>query len=591
MREKRATLMNEGIPMIVFDALPTDAIVTIIIVSVLVLAGLGVLLYFSVFSKLALKRQARDLCSRFEREHALLFGDVIAYVRRLETISSMNLVYVDEYASWSSAFKNVRDSMDALAQATSNSVKDLLTDRRFKELKNYLPSAKKTIGEYEDKVESLYKGLKDKFAVEEQVSSLSLRCKESFRQVKQEFYLKSSDLSILTSSFDLLFKKVNDLLDEADANIENARYEEAEAIYKNKIIPVVNKVRSVIKALPDICVQITSILPDKINALSERYEQMVKDGYPLNHIMLKKTIPDMNDELSAIIAQVKTLNVQGVQEKFDDIRNRIDKYQQQFDDEIAARTTFEADNFKASSKETETQNNYLNLVHALPRIKDIYLLDEEDQAKLSEIDRCINAAATSKRNLDTFIHSGTKQPFTILLSRMNALKEQSKEAADKINEFQTYLRSLKVDCEKAAKSLQTYNESVRDAEAKVREMNLPSMTAKYTPLFEEVSNLIGELYTTLKTTPIDVKKVNAAYSDLSSKGDYVLNALRSDSIALESAEQAVVHANRFRSNEPNNDATLSQAETLFLDGYFSEAENIAKTVSGSNNQSFFRRTK
>ena len=132
---------------------------------------------------------------------------------------------------------------------------------------------------------------------------------------------------------------------------------------------------------------------------------------------------------------------------------------------------------------------------------------------------------------------------------------------------------------------------MRDAEAKVREMNLPSMTAKYTPLFEEVSNLIGELYTTLKTTPIDVKKVNAAYSDLSSKGDYVLNALRSDSIALESAEQAVVHANRFRSNEPSNDATLSQAETLFLDGYFSEAENIAKTVSGSNNQSFFRRTK
>ena len=591
MREKRATLMNEGIPMIVFDALPTDAIVTIIIVSVLVLAGLGVLLYFSVFSKLALKAQARDLCSRFEREHALLFGDVIAYVRRLETISTMNLVYVEEYATWSSAFKNVRDSMDALAQATSNSVKDLLTDRRFKELKNYLPSAKKTIGEYEEKVESLYKGLKDKFAVEENVSSLSLRCKESFRQVKQEFYLKSSDLSILTSSFDLLFKKVNDLLDEADSNIENARYEEAEAIYKNKIIPVVNRVRAVIKTLPDICVQITNILPDKINSLSDRYEQMTKDGYPLNHIMLKKTIPDMNDELAAIVAQVKTLNVQGVQEKFDDIRARIDKYQQQFDDEIAARATFEADSFKTSSKETETQNNYLNLVHALPKIKSIYLLDEEDQNKLNEIQRSINAAATSKRNLDTFIHSGTKQPFTILLSRMNALKEQSKDASDQINEFQAYLRSLKVDCEKAAKSLDTYNESIRDAEAKVREMNLPSMTAKYTPLFEEASNLLGDLYTSLKTTPIDVKKVNAVYDDLTSKCEKLLGSLKSDSASLESAEQAVVYANRFRSNDSNNDATLSQAETLFLDGYFSEADSIAKTVSGSNNEHFFRRSK
>ena len=589
MRGKRATLMGEGMFMTVFDALPTDAIVTIIIVSVLALAGVGVLLYFSVFSKLSLKRQARDLCSRFEREHALLFGDVLAYIRRLETISTMNLVYVEEYANWSNNFKNVRDSMDSLAQATSNSVKDLFTDRRYKELKNYLPSAKKTIGEYEEKVEALYKGLKDKFAVEENVSSLSLRCKESFRQVKQEFYLKSSDLSILTSSFDLLFKKVSDLLDEADAHIENARYEEAESIYKNKIAPVVNKVRSIIKSLPDICIQITNLLPDKINSLSVRYEQMIKDGYPLNHIMLKKTIPDMEAELDAIITQVKTLNIQGVQEKFDSMRARIDKYQEQFEEEIHARTIFEAESFKASSNETEIQNNYLNLVHALPKIKSIYLLDEEDEAKLNEIQGYINSAAASKRSLDTFIHSGTKQPFTILLSRMNALKEQSKEASDHINDFQAYLRSLKVDCEKAAKALSTYNESIKDAEAEVRYMNLPSMTEKYSPLFEEAFELIGTLYTTLKSTPIDVKKVDAAYNELSEKGDYLLNSLKNDKESLKNAEEAVVHANRYRSSDSSNNATLSQAETLFLDGHFTEAEAIAKTINGGNSERLFRR--
>ena len=117
------------------------------------------------------------------------------------------------------------------------------------------------------------------------------------------------------------------------------------------------------------------------------------------------------------------------------------------------------------------------------------------------------------------------------------------------------------------------------------------MTAKYTPLFEEASNLLGDLYTSLKTTPIDVKKVNAVYDDLTSKCEKLLGSLKSDSASLESAEQAVVYANRFRSNDSNNDATLSQAETLFLDGYFSEADSIAKTVSGSNNEHFFRRSK
>jgi hypothetical protein len=75
---------------------------------------------------------------KFEREHALLFGQDSQYIKRLETISSMNLVYVQQFMDWNKRFKDVRDVSDASAQAAVNSLKDLMGERKYKELKEIL---------------------------------------------------------------------------------------------------------------------------------------------------------------------------------------------------------------------------------------------------------------------------------------------------------------------------------------------------------------------------------------------------------------------------------------------------------------------
>ena len=71
-----------------------------------------------------------------------------------------------------------------------------------------------------------------------------------------------------------------------------------------------------------------------------------------------------------------------------------------------------------SSKETETQNNYLNLVHALPKIKGIYFLDEEDQAKLAEIDPMLPSNnQLSSIHLAQLRLAVTEEPITPVSSR------------------------------------------------------------------------------------------------------------------------------------------------------------------------------
>jgi septation ring formation regulator EzrA len=237
--------------MIIFT-LDTPSII-LIAVGGAVLVAAFIILYLTVFAHAHLKKQARDLCGKFEREHAILFGQDSQYIKRLETISSMNLIYVQQFLDWNKRFKDVRDVSDASAQAAVNTLKDMVGERKYKELKQMLPTARKTIEEYETQVDALSENLKNKFRDEEDCRTLALEKKEKYRKVKQDYYAHQSDLTLVVSTFDLLFRKLDGNLEEADQDIENARYLDAKTLLSDKVGPVVEQVGKILQVLPNIC--------------------------------------------------------------------------------------------------------------------------------------------------------------------------------------------------------------------------------------------------------------------------------------------------------------------------------------------------
>lgn len=563
-------------------AINPEVIIILVAGGAALLIALFFVLYFTIFSRMRIKKAATEIVSKFETEHALLFGDVLAYIRRLETISTMNLIYVEDYMNWESRYKSIRDSIDAAAQNTTNSVKDLLAERRFKELKDYLPTAKKTIGNYEEQVESLYSSLKTKFHAEDNVTSLSVNCKEAFRAMKQDYYAKQNDIAILNNTFELLFKKINDLLVQAENDIENARYDEAETIYRSTITPVVQSAAGLIKTLPAICLQITNVLPDKIATLSNRYDELLNAGYPLNHIMTKGTIANMHNELKQITAQLQNLDTTGVELRFENIRNKIRTSEEAFEKEIEAREEFERENATVSSNDIAIQNSYLTLIHALPQIEKIFLLSEESKKELDNIKTLINKSAASKRNLDTCIHGGTKQPYSTLLEMMNTLKSETEQVCSSIASFSTYLQSLKNDSEKAERGVRDYFEAIRDAEIEIKSANIPSLIEKHKEDFAKAYGTIDVLYKIIQTKPIDVKKANEVYDELASVSDSVLAMVQVEKEGYQKAEEAIVTANRYRASDSSKAAALSQAENFFYNASFADAfESANKVIEAS----------
>lgn len=557
--------------------LSTPAIVGIVIGSICGAALIGILVYFLLFSGLRYKKQVRELSRRFEYLHALLFGQDSQYVKRIEIISLTNLLYVNTHMTFNKRFKDIRDKGDASAQTTINDLKDLLSDRDYKALKAALPKAKEVIDSYDDEVNSLNSDLLVVIKPEGECRQKSLMLKEELRKIKQDYYVKQADLTLVAPSFETVFNKLDDRFKDFESYVESAQYDDA-----NNRLPEISKVlkelANVIKEMPNICVTIQSVIPEKLASLENKYEELLSSGYPLHHLLVKGNIEDMRRELNILTNSVQKFELDGVNERLDGMLAQIDDYFNSFEKEKDARVSFESDCDKVYSYANSIDKKYIRLCNSLPEVKKIYVISEEENAKIGAIKVLVNKAGATKRSLDTFIHSVTKQPYTILVEKMNLLNDESNSTSQAIDDFDRYLLSLKNDSEVAFNSVSTFDTKMKDAEYYLRLMDIPALNKKYQPDIDRCYDLLNQIYTKLNSLPIDVALINQLENELNQVGESVFNSTKEDYQQMLMANGSILFANRDRRHLGEMDATLKQAEGFYFSGEFKKAYDETNAV-------------
>ena len=219
--------------------LSTFGLVSIIVASSIVFIGLVFVIYKFVIEKNNMRRQIAELDRRFEYLHALLIGQDAQYVRRLEIIARTNLIYIEIHTKFLKKFKEVRDKHDAKAQSTINHLKDLRDEKGLnaKRLKEEIIDAKALIDAFDREVNDLNSELLSVVKPEEDCRQISLTHKERFRRIKQEYFAKQNNLSLVSESFEQTFGLIDSLFDQFDKLVESANYDDA-----NLMLPKIDKI-------------------------------------------------------------------------------------------------------------------------------------------------------------------------------------------------------------------------------------------------------------------------------------------------------------------------------------------------------------
>ncbi len=559
---------------------PLVIIILIAAASLLLVAGIVFLLYFTVLRHIWAKKQVGEMSRRFEYLHALLFGQDSQYIRRIENISSTNLLYADTYIEFKKRYKEVRDQEDTAAQTAVNKLKDLLSERHLKALKEELPKAKKALDNYDREVNKLNDDLLTVIKPEEDCRQQSLIQKEELRKVKQDYYVKQADISLASDSFEFAFKMLDDKFKEFESRVETAQYSEASEMLPY-ISAVLKQLSNALKEMPDLCVTIQSVIPDKLDSLENRFEELTRAGYPLYHLLYQSNIDEMREQLNAISEKVKNFDLDGTQQELDGILAKIDEYFDSFEKEKNARVRFENECEDVYNLASEVEKKYVRLCHGLPEIRKYYVISEAEEASLNEIQEQINRAGATKRSLDTYVHSNTQQPYSMLLEKMTNLKNETEKSDTAIEEFTRYLYSLKSDADEAASLIQKAYFELNDDEAILRNIATEEVTQLYQPRINHLHEVIDSIYKAMvsaSASPIDVDQINGWANELRGEMAEISKDLGNLCNLKQCATTAILYGNRRRVDYSDLASSLKQAEGLYFQGKFRPAYDEASAA-------------
>lgn len=563
--------------MIILMSAQQVGLIFLIIAGVLVLGAGFFLLYHFVISRNRVKRQIRELEKKYSYLDALLIGQDSQYIHRLEIISRTNLLYVDKHEKFSRRFKEIYENDDKFAESMIRQLNALINNKQYKNIKTVIVDAKKAMSAFEDKVNALDNDLYVLIKPEEDSRQSILKLKENYRRVKQTFYANSSDLDLVSSSINQVFDKLDQMFVDFETHIESAEYDEAQALLPT-IGKVVSALESALSQLPNLCILVNTVIPEKIANLKKNYEEVEACGLPLYNLSFSVRLGEWNNDLQIIRKRLTKLEITNIMESLDALQSEVEEVQYQLNGEQSDKKYFEDNNQIIYNKVIELEKVFLKICSLLPEIYKTYVVTDEKKETVEELKQTMNALGTVKQSLDNYVHSALKQPFSSLRGKLDELSDHYEKAKEGIDNFKAYVDFLKSSSEEAYTLVFVYYYRLKQVESVLREIALPLFTQQYKVRIEDCYDLLNEIDKAVKVQPIAVDEINEKVDMLKSTANALFDEVENKFREMQLAESAVVYANRDRNHQDDVHQQLCALEDSFYHGEFVKVYHDANAI-------------
>ena len=454
------------------------AIIAASVGGAIVLGVLFFLLYHFVISRNRIKHQVRELQKKYSYLDALLIGQDSQYIHRLEIISRTNLLYVDKHEKFSRRFKEIYENDDKFAESMLKQLNALINNKQFKNIKTVIGDTKKAMKVFEDKVNALDNDLYTLIKPEEDSRQSILKLKENYRRVKQTFYANSSDLDLVSSSINQVFDKLDQMFVEFETHIESAEYDDAQGLLPT-ISKVVAALESALSQLPNLCILVNTVIPEKIEDLKKDYEVLEAQGLPLYNLSFRTKLGEWNNDLNIIRTRLTKLQIANIMESLDALQSEIEEMRELLNNEQNDKNFFEEHNEEIYQQVVDLEKAFLKICSLLPELYRTYVVTDERKEKVEQLKQTMNSLGTTKQSLDNYVHSSLKQPFSTLKGKLDELNNQYTVAKEGMEEFKQYIEFLKTSSEEAYTLVFVYYYRLKQIESLLREIAIPEFSEPY----------------------------------------------------------------------------------------------------------------
>lgn len=569
-----------------FYASSRDTYILIFVILAIILIFVIAVLINLFAKKQHQKKIIRDLEKKYEASHAILVGQDSQFVRRLEIISQYNLLYVDIHQDFLRRYEYIKNEAANRAENAVGILEDLIEKNVYHGMKENIKQNRQVVLEFEELVRNFNCEIKKVLKAEDECRVKALAQKEKLRLIKQEYFQHQSELFILEDSFNIVFANIDKAFENFEDCLDHADYDQVASIL-TRVDEVLIELNEVMKDLPILCSLVENVVPSKIRLLREAYNRMTNENYPVHHLKVNFVIDEMNDDLSTLKERLLTLSTDGMRKDLIKICDRCERLMQNFEEEKNAKVQFEENCDNVYSNVNKLEKDFIKLCNFIPDVKNKYLIEESYLSKIDIMRGDISRLGVIKRTLDNFIHSATKQPYSLLVNKMTDLDVEANTITASMNSFDDYLNSLEKDTLFAIDYITDTYFNLKNAERDVRNLNVDTFIDQLKFRFNECYSLLDNINAIINNRPVNVKVLNEVVNTLKTLQTDLLKEIENKSMMCLAAESMVVYANKDRSHLSDVNILLCQTEMAFFEGDFEKSYlqvgNIVKKIQGNNN--------
>lgn len=530
---------------------------------------------------LFIKKPYLDLEKKYKDIITLFTGEVQESFQRLEKISKQNLEYYQYYENLKINYQSIEEEIYPKAQGAMQELLVTVKDHQNKSFNLLYPATKTTIELFSDSVQALILKLQKIMQPEEETKKRIVQVKELIRLLRTEYFNRVHTLGLVETQFNTLLKNLDDMMISVDQKMDAGEYDDS-LLSINKMAKVTQKVLSLLDKLPKICTLIQTVIPEKLVKLVDDVETLVKQGYPLHHLLIKDTINKAKDELEYCRNKLNNFDIVDMEPQLLAINDRLNQFYPLFEKEKKAKIVFDQDYEIMYSKVNQVEKTFSKLNAQLPRTKKIYVLEDSKLRDVENITTIISQLNLIKRGLDTLVLSGTKQPYSLQVDKIILLKTESEKAEILLDAFQQYITSLKKLSEEAYESANRYYLQFKEGEKALLDSNIPSLIEQYQPQCTLYYQRLKLIVDTLSMMPINMNIIQENLRFIQSKGEVLLKGMQATVSLAKETEKLLVQANKDRHRTTDHQRIMILAEQAFFEGKFEkahlEATNLLKKI-------------
>lgn len=517
-----------------------------------------------LFGKGRVNKQVSELTSRY---NDLKNSDIVSNMERLKLVSEHNEEYQELYtvieANYTSLINDYYLDIESEIVQLENS-------KNFMDIKLVKAEINK-INEKLDKAtyeqNQIINQINSMFEQENKIREELTPLKETYRELVKNYSTYKDSLGEFSSLFERNIVALDNDINSIEEYLSSGKYKNAKEIlisFKDVLTTSINH----LKYMPDMIDFTFKILPSRYQAVLELYEEMKKEGYVLFSIKMstyQEEIEKTFDTLKQAFYELKYLDVK---EEIKELAFKINEVGLKLEEEKTSKQEFDNNNNLVYSHIDEINKKFLKAKRDFYSVNGVYLIDKCKEDELIFIENELHALSRIKMELETYLHSPTKYPYSTLNAKLNELSDFSNSIDVKVEAFQTYIYSLKDDSQYAYKYINDASIAITYYYNVLLSYNHKVLSIMYKDRYEEVTNYIDVISKELVTKPIYVEKINEELKIFKVKATSLLQEMKESVKLYNNATNIMIYTNKYRSSFNAVNDVLNRAQIHFDNGEF-----------------------